>query len=84
MLDNQRKSLIHGMVLPIELHYFSISFVSVERVQGEVLVLHKVKRSQMGNYLCIASNGYPPTVSRRVELKINCKLFFLYNFGYAS
>ena len=48
-------------------------FVSVERVQGEILLLHKVKRSQMGSYLCIASNGYPPTVSSRAILKINCK-----------
>jgi hypothetical protein len=38
-----------------------------------VLMLYSVKRSQMGNYLCIATNGHPPAVSRRVKLKIHCK-----------
>ena len=40
---------------------------------GNVLVLHRVKRSQIGSYLCIASNGHPPPRSARVELKVNCK-----------
>jgi len=43
----------------------------VERVMGNVLVLHRVKRSQIGSYLCIASNGHPPPRSARVELKVN-------------
>lgn len=43
----------------------------LRRVQGSTLVLSKVKRSQMGNYLCIASNGFRPAVSRRVRLNVN-------------
>ena len=49
-----------------------ISFL-VSRVDGPVLELHKVKKSEAGSYLCIASNGHPPTVSRRVQLDIKCK-----------
>jgi len=42
----------------------------VLRVEGNVLELHKVKKSEAGSYLCIASNGHPPTVSRRVQLDV--------------
>ena len=45
----------------------------VPRVEGDVLELQKVTRSQMGEYLCIASNGYPPAVSKKVDLKVNCE-----------
>ena len=48
--------------------------ISVSRVDGPVLELHKVRRSEAGSYLCIASNGHPPTVSRRVQLDIKCRL----------
>ena len=47
--------------------------VSVTKVDGNVLELHKVKKSEAGSYLCIASNGHPPTVSRRVQIDIKCK-----------
>ncbi len=44
-----------------------------------MLILHRIKRSQMGNYLCIASNNYPPAVSRTVKLKVNCEFLpYLY------
>lgn len=29
----------------------------------------------MGAYLCIASNGIPPTVSKRIMVIVNCKFF---------
>ena len=45
----------------------------MSRVDGPVLELHKVRRSEAGSYLCIASNGHPPTVSRRVQLDIKCR-----------
>ena len=51
----------------------NILHVSVTKVDGAVLELHKVKKSEAGSYLCIASNGHPPTVSRRVQLDIKCK-----------
>ncbi|KAJ6637534.1 Lachesin [Pseudolycoriella hygida] len=38
---------------------------------GEVLKLTKLSRSEMGSYLCIASNGVPPSVSKRILLSIH-------------
>ncbi|XP_078048531.1 lachesin [Augochlora pura] len=39
--------------------------------QGETLTLSKVTRSEMGAYLCIASNGVPPSVSKRMMLHVH-------------
>ncbi|XP_041988937.1 lachesin-like [Aricia agestis] len=40
-------------------------------VNGAVLHLTKVSRLHMGAYLCIASNGVPPSVSKRVMLVVH-------------
>ncbi|XP_055382610.1 lachesin, partial [Condylostylus longicornis] len=40
-------------------------------VEGEMLWLSKVTRSEMGAYLCIASNGVPPSVSKRMKLQVH-------------
>lgn len=45
-------------------------------VEGEVLSLTKVTRSEMGAYLCIAANGVPPSVSKRMMLHVNCEYSF--------
>uniref|UniRef100_A0A1A9X2X6 Ig-like domain-containing protein n=1 Tax=Glossina brevipalpis TaxID=37001 RepID=A0A1A9X2X6_9MUSC len=37
---------------------------------GEVLPLSKVSRNEMGAYLCIATNGVPPSVSKRIILDV--------------
>lgn len=29
--------------------------------------------SHLGGYLCIASNGIPPSVSKRYDVQVNCK-----------
>ncbi|XP_047735814.1 lachesin isoform X2 [Hyalella azteca] len=42
----------------------------VTRYEGTSLHLRSVTRSDMGAYLCIASNGVPPTVSKRTELSV--------------
>ncbi|VVC24359.1 Immunoglobulin subtype,Immunoglobulin-like domain,Immunoglobulin-like fold,Immunoglobulin subtype [Cinara cedri] len=44
--------------------------ISYEKVHGEPLFLVNVRRSQMGHYLCIASNDVPPAVSKRITLNI--------------
>lgn len=57
-------------------HQMFISFsllVSVNVVDGEVLHVTKVSRLHMGAYLCIASNGVPPSISKRVLLRVQCK-----------
>lgn len=38
--------------------------------EGEVLNVTKVSRVHMGAYLCIASNGVPPSVSKRIMLDV--------------
>ncbi|XP_063928698.1 lachesin isoform X2 [Zophobas morio] len=40
-------------------------------VEGEMLSLTKVTRSEMGAYLCIAANGVPPSVSKRMMLHVH-------------
>ncbi|XP_076658948.1 opioid-binding protein/cell adhesion molecule homolog [Halictus rubicundus] len=40
----------------------------VKSIEGSVFNITKVNRSQMGAYFCIASNGVPPTVSKRIML----------------
>ena len=44
-----------------------------ERLVGDTLTLKKVKRLHMGSYLCIASNNVPPSISKRIELSIQCR-----------
>ncbi|KAI8119377.1 Lachesin [Lucilia cuprina] len=43
----------------------------VKNVEGEKLVLGNVHRTDMGGYLCIASNGVPPSVSKRFDVHVN-------------
>ncbi|CAM6055388.1 unnamed protein product [Sphagnum tenellum] len=44
---------------------------SVTTVHGRTLELPRIMRSQMGKYLCIANNSYPPVVSRSAEIVVN-------------
>ncbi|CAL7940163.1 unnamed protein product [Xylocopa violacea] len=44
---------------------------SHEVVQGSVLEITRVTRAHMGPYLCIASNGVPPAVSKRIVLIVH-------------
>ncbi|XP_055388080.1 limbic system-associated membrane protein [Condylostylus longicornis] len=43
----------------------------VSSVEGPYLVIPRVKRQHMGAYLCIASNGVPPSVSKRIILIVH-------------
>ncbi|PNF32521.1 hypothetical protein B7P43_G02443 [Cryptotermes secundus] len=43
---------------------------NVNYVDGEVLHVVRVSRLHMGAYLCVASNGVPPSISKRVELRV--------------
>ena len=51
----------------------------MKSVEGEKLVLGNVHRTDMGGYLCIASNGVPPSVSKRFDVHVNCE-FYLHLF----
>ncbi|XP_044749436.1 lachesin-like isoform X2 [Coccinella septempunctata] len=39
--------------------------------QGEILRLAKISRTEMGAYMCIATNGVPPTVSKRIIVNVH-------------
>ncbi|XP_050734253.1 lachesin-like [Eriocheir sinensis] len=42
----------------------------VRQLDGATLGLRQVSRTNMGAYLCIASNGVPPSVSKRITLDV--------------
>ncbi|CAG9796683.1 unnamed protein product [Diatraea saccharalis] len=43
----------------------------VQMYEKETLILTKISRSDMGAYLCIASNGVPPSISKRIQIKVH-------------
>ncbi|KAL6445016.1 hypothetical protein ACFW04_002146 [Cataglyphis niger] len=45
--------------------------VVVSSVDGSSFNITKVNRLHMGSYLCIASNGVPPSVSKRIMLTVH-------------
>lgn len=54
---------------------FSLLFHAAVSINGSSFSISRVDRLNMGAYLCIASNGIPPTVSKRVMLIVHCKYF---------
>lgn len=66
------------------LHYFNISvlLLAVASVEGSLFNITKVNRLHMGAYLCIASNGVPPTVSKRIMLIVHCESTFAQSIVY--
>ncbi|XP_059221713.1 uncharacterized protein LOC106089126 [Stomoxys calcitrans] len=56
---------LQNVTVPVGREAVPISF------NGSFLTIAKVKRLNMGAYLCIASNGIPPSVSKRVMLIIH-------------
>lgn len=65
---------------------FLSSFIlyTVNVVDGENLTISKVSRLHMGAYLCIASNGVPPSISKRVMLMVQCKYFYSFTIVITS
>lgn len=54
--------------------YLYFYLFSVSSIKGSSLFLYQITRQDMGSYLCIASNGVPPSVSKRIMLMVNCML----------
>jgi len=50
-------------------------------IEGTDLVIPNVRRHHMGAYLCIASNGVPPSVSKRITLVVHCEYPLRTNLG---
>uniref|UniRef100_T1GSD3 Ig-like domain-containing protein n=1 Tax=Megaselia scalaris TaxID=36166 RepID=T1GSD3_MEGSC len=44
---------------------------AVNEWEGATLDIHKISRLDMGAYLCIASNGVPPSVSKRIKVSVD-------------
>ena len=44
----------------------------VDRFIGSKLTIHDVETADMGSYLCMADNGVPPIVSKRIFLYVQC------------
>ncbi len=45
----------------------------MDKVEGPVLQLRRLTRADMGAYLCIASNGIPSPVSKRIMVHVHCE-----------
>ncbi|KAK9890425.1 hypothetical protein WA026_010514 [Henosepilachna vigintioctopunctata] len=43
----------------------------VSEWEGEALELSQISRLNMGAYLCIATNGVPPTISKRIKVSVD-------------
>lgn len=41
--------------------------------EGEVLRFDRISRYDMGFYMCIASNGVPPSVTQQIFVPVSCK-----------
>lgn len=52
-------------------------------VEGSTLELHKISRLDMGVYMCIASNGVPPTVSKRIFVSVDCESTRLFAYSHS-
>jgi hypothetical protein len=69
-------NLIHCIISGLNTqHQWPLSLLllfSVSSVEGPVFNITRVNRLHMGAYLCIASNGVPPTVSKRIMLIVHC------------
>ena len=48
--------------------------VIIFHFQGPRLRLDKISRLNMGDYLCVASNGIPPSASNRFSIRVQCEL----------
>lgn len=51
--------------------------------EGQGLRISQVTKRHMGTYLCIASNGVPPAVSKRIVVTVLCKSLppLLFSYG---
>lgn len=71
---NGRVDLSMGILL---MHLFFSWANTATSFNGSIFSIARVDRLNMGAYLCIASNGIPPTVSKRIMLIVHCKCILL-------
>lgn len=77
-------------VLRVLIFFCAPFFVSgYDNITGETLHFVRVDRKMQGAHFCLASNGVPPTKSKRIVLDVNCMtylcpLFLLYFISAAT
>ncbi|KAI9578567.1 hypothetical protein GQX74_009141 [Glossina fuscipes] len=76
-VEPNHSSYVRNLFKSDLISFFPIWSSMVKTVEGEKLVLGNVHRTDMGGYLCIASNGIPPSVSKRFDVH---KQFFDLDF----
>ena len=54
--------------------------ILVKFYEGDVLNLNKVTRSEMGTYLCTATNGVDPNATKTTTVHVRCKWGMVPNF----
>lgn len=69
------------VISPTDFNPFSAHTLPVNEWEGDTLEITRISRLDMGAYLCIASNGVPPTVSKRIKVSVDCKYI---EFDYQS
>ncbi|KOC68243.1 Lachesin [Habropoda laboriosa] len=67
-----------GENISINRHY------KVPVYDGEQLNLTRITRNEMGAYLCIATNGVPPTVSKRITVDVECEWISRYVYYHSD
>lgn len=53
-----------------------------DNITGETLHFVRVDRKMQGAHFCLASNGVPPTKSKRIVLDVNCMTYLLFSLSY--
>ena len=51
----------------------TILIIKGSMVEGPVLVLAKVNREHIGDYVCLADNGVTPPAQKTLSLEVHCK-----------
>lgn len=72
-------SVVHSLIGTkfLKFNFFFFLGFTVVEWEGETLEMSKISRLDMGAYLCIASNGVPPSVSKRIKVSVDCKCNFV-------
>lgn len=76
MIICHRKVSIYSISFWICRYHFCIRagwLRAVTEWEGEVLEIARISRLDMSAYLCIASNGVPPSVSKRIKVSVDCE-----------
>lgn len=53
--------------------YLFVFSVTVPMHTGRNLTITKISRTDMGAYLCMAMNGVPPSISKRIIVDVECE-----------